>query len=118
MRRRHAILPVFTGHYQDLYISSVQGHGSAGNILLRFFLRTAAQGGLVFFIWTHTPPDVAIVTFERSTKPGIACLTYGILTNQGVRGPLEEYGTTGAHLPYIHLSASEQHTIHGGEEPL
>ena len=34
MRRRHAISPGFSGHYQDLGISSLKRHDSACNIIL------------------------------------------------------------------------------------
>ena len=32
MRRRHAISPVFSGHYQDLGVRSLKGHDSAYNL--------------------------------------------------------------------------------------
>ena len=39
MRRRHAVSPGFSGHYQDLGIPNLKGHDSACNLIVSVALR-------------------------------------------------------------------------------
>ena len=54
VRRRHAISPEFSGHYHDLGISSLKGHDSACNFILR--VPNVCLKGLL--VWMPTQASV------------------------------------------------------------
>ena len=77
MRRRHAISPGFSGHYQDLGIASLKLHASACNLII-----SLVERGLVY-IYANVPRHLR----QRSTNQRTECPTskiYGIFDIFGI----------------------------------